>query len=271
MRFDHGNRCGHNPANPRLEPVTAPSPRLPLVLTDILCDLDRYYVRDIWCRVFSDLGEDGRRSEFREATILVLRVLAAHMDIVTKRVIAWAPNPDGSVYGITAEVIAAETGMNVCRVERVLDQLRWAGYLTSVQPCELKSDGTYRGYPAIRTLTGRLFRRLRCNIKLDQAARAAAKRRKEAAAAAAAAELPPAPGRAKAVADRLARQSSRRAAKAVGPIGSADQRQLSIQQAEARAKRRIELAMALRAKHADDPAWTRERIYAAVDAELARE
>ena len=272
VKWPSGNRCGHDPANPRLEPTGEVSPRIPLFLTDLLCDLGRYYDERLWIRTFPDLGEEGRRSEFREAAILVARVLVAHTDIVTKRVIAWKPNPDGSVYGITADTIAQETGMNVGRVQRVLDEFRWADLITSAQPCELKADGTYRGYPAIRTLTGRFFRRLRCNIKLDKAARAAVKHRKAAAEAAAAAQLPPAPGKGPMMIAKQARRAARRAGRSVGPVGgSEEKRQLTIQQAEQRTKRRLEVAMALRAKHRDDPAWTSERCYAEADRILASE
>lgn len=171
-----GNRCGHDPAAPRLDPVKLPSERLPPILFDLISAVaNLFFLRHTG--QYADMGK-ARRSEICEAMVLVARALFARMDIVTKRV--GTPRADGTVVGVTAELLAEITGLHISRVNRALAEFAAAGWMTSCQPCELKADGTYRGYPAIRTFTPRMFEVLRCNIKLALAAAKAHKERKAA-------------------------------------------------------------------------------------------
>jgi len=175
MTGSSGNRCGHDRLKPRLDPVELPSERLPLVLSDITSAIENlFYMRHK--EEFADIGQ-ARRSEICEAMVLVAKTLTVRMDLVTKRV--GKPRDDGTVVGIPAERLAEITGLHISRVNRALRELADAGWMTSCQPCELKADGTYRGYPAIRTLTPRFFRVLRVNLKLDAAAKKEATARKE--------------------------------------------------------------------------------------------
>lgn len=175
MTGSSGNGCGHDRENPRLDPLELSSERLPVVLFDIQAATENvFYQRHH--EAFADIGE-ARRSEICEAMVLVLKAEVARMDIVTKRI--GRPRNDGSVVGIPADRLAEITGLNISRLNRALRELHDAGWMTSCQPCELKSDGTYRGYPAIRTLTPRLFRVLRVNLKLDAAAKKESIARKE--------------------------------------------------------------------------------------------
>lgn len=171
-----GNRCGHDPASPRLDPREFPSERLPPVLYDAMAAIENLF-HQRHHRRFRDIGE-ARRSEICEAMVLVGRVELSRMDVVTKRV--GTPRDDGIVVGVTAERIAKATGLSISRTNRAFAEFAAAGWMTSCQPCELKADGTYRGYPAIRTFTIRFFEVIRCSIKLGIAAAKAHKERKKA-------------------------------------------------------------------------------------------
>lgn len=171
-----GNRCGHDPASPRLDPRESPSERLPPVLYDVMGAIENLF----WMRhsaQFADIGE-ARRSEICEAMVLIGKALIARMDLVTKRV--GSPRADGTVVGVTAERLAEITGLHISRVNRALAEFAAAGWMTSCQPCELKADGTYRGYPAIRAFLPRMFLALRVNLKLAAAAKRASDERKAA-------------------------------------------------------------------------------------------
>jgi hypothetical protein len=171
-----GNSCGHDPARPRLDPHELASERLPPVLHEAIGAIENLFYQRHHAR-FADIGE-ARRSEICEAMVLVGRVELARMDIVTKRV--GTPRDDGIVVGVTAERIAKATGLSISRTNRAFAEFAAAGWMTSCQPCELKADGTYRGYPAIRTFTHRFFEVIRCSIKLAAAAAKAHKARKAA-------------------------------------------------------------------------------------------
>jgi hypothetical protein len=126
---------------------------------------------------FSELGAE-KRSERLEAIVLVLLTLIYRTDLVSRR-IGSPPTADGEWFrGITAEYIHRWTGLRLGRVRRALDDLRWAGYIKSVQPCELDEEtGEYRGLAAVRSVTMKLWTRLRIKDKFDTAVMAACRLR----------------------------------------------------------------------------------------------
>jgi len=118
---------------------------------------------------FGELGE-SKRSERLEAIVLVLKVLVFRSDLVSGRIGRPPKEGDEWFRGISADFIARWTGMRDGRVERALDDVRWAGYVTSLQPRELNEEtGEYRGLAAVRNITPKFWTRLQFKNKWDSA------------------------------------------------------------------------------------------------------
>ncbi len=252
-----GNRCGHDRERPNLDPRELPSERLPPVLYDAIESIGNLYWQRHHRR-FADIGE-ARRSEICEAMVRVGRFLFARMDIVTKRV--GSPRADGVVVGVTAERIAEGTGLSLSRVNRALAEFAAAGWMNSCQPCELKADGTYRGYPAIRTFNHRCFEVLRCSIKLAAAATAAHKKRKAARELAEKGEHELQRQRLQRERARLERRNAARMKRISGgiPLAGVDQ--------DERAQQLAAVQLQIRAAN---PQWPPERVRAAALVQLGR-
>lgn len=174
MASPSGNRCGHNPANPRVDLAKPTSSRM-LWFVDQAMRAAEAIVFDR--KRFPDLGP-RKRSERLEALVLVAKALLYRMDIVTLRV--GTGFSDGSCSGITARSLGVWTGMNTGRVTRALADLRDAGYINTRQPRELV-DGHYFGLASIRNLTLSFFNRLGLSLKLSIERTRTSKRRREAA------------------------------------------------------------------------------------------
>jgi hypothetical protein len=129
---------------------------------------------------FGELGE-SKRSERLEAIVLVLSVLVYRTDLVSGRVGSPPTADDEWFRGVTADYIARWTGLRLGRVTRALDDLRRAGFITSVQPRELDEEtGEYTGLAAVRNITMKMWTRLRLKNRYDEARNAACKRTRDA-------------------------------------------------------------------------------------------
>lgn len=129
---------------------------------------------------FAELGE-GKRSERLEAIVLVMSVLILRTDLVSSRVGTPPTAQDEWFRGVTADYIARWTGLRLGRVTRALDDVRWAGYITSLQPCELNQEtGEYTGLAAVRNITMKFWTRLRLKNKFDSARNDACQRTRKA-------------------------------------------------------------------------------------------
>ena len=151
-----GNRCGHDPRNPRLElehPATRGKP-FPYLIRELLSRLERLY-RDR--ALFPELGA-RKRSERIEAMVLVGKAIARNTDRLTLR--SGRQHPDGTVTGITMSSIAKWARIGVERAYRACWDLRDAGYVECTQPIEERHDGSRRGLAGIRRLTPKLFQRV---------------------------------------------------------------------------------------------------------------
>lgn len=94
------------------------------------------------------------RSERREAIFIVLCVMLSALDMKTMRV--GTPQQDGSFRGMTMETIAQRGGISLSRAERAMADLTRIGYVKVFQRHE-KVKELYKGLPAVRTISIRLF------------------------------------------------------------------------------------------------------------------
>lgn len=170
-----GNRCGHDPARPRLELVDAKPHR-----HQFIADTQRR-IRQLYSRgdVIPELG--GRRSERREAVVLVLLVLVHHVDLRSLRVIVQR----GETFeGLARKAVARRGAMTLSRVRRAISDLeRFGLLLPAKQPREDYEgpDGQirYKGLPARRKMTPRLWRELGRGLALERERKRAAQRWRE--------------------------------------------------------------------------------------------
>jgi hypothetical protein len=162
-----GNRCGHDPRNPVFDLAVAVVPNLPPILFTIVAKVRELVYYQRW--MFADLGE-AKRSERMEAIVRVLCALTFHTDLISMRVGFLPTDADPWFRGATAKTIARWTGMRRGRVTRALDDLRWAGYITSKQPREFDDEvQEWRGLAAVRNLTPKFFTRLHVKNDVDKA------------------------------------------------------------------------------------------------------
>lgn len=169
-----GNRCGHDPRNPVFDLAVAPAPNLPPILFYIVSKIRELVYFQRW--MFADLGE-AKRSERMEAIVRVLCALTFHTDLISMRVGFLPSDADPWFRGATVKTIGRWTGLRAGRVTRALDDLRWAGYITSKQPREFDDEiQEWRGLAAVRNLTVKFFTRLHVKNDVDEARNNACKR-----------------------------------------------------------------------------------------------
>lgn len=170
LMLSWGNRCGHSPDAPRLRLTFEPRRRRPRMVRKLLARSERFY----WRRPLLLVGI-ASRSELAQAIVLVIKALLLEWCQVTSRV-GWR-RPDGTVAGISVEVLARWTGLSVGRVARAVGALKRAGLLKGSQPRERK-DERWIGYPSVRWISHRLFYLLGVSEnELRQAAQSAAHQR----------------------------------------------------------------------------------------------
>jgi hypothetical protein len=176
MSSPSGNRCGHDPRNPRLnlqrpDDQTRGKP-FPWLIRQFLKRLEwLYHDRSL----FPELGA-RKRSERIEAMVLVGKACGRNLDILTMRVGRW--RPDGTLAGISMKTIAKWAGITEQRAFRAFWDIREAGWSTSAQPIEKTHKGPcgpglcprrgHKGRAAIKTITRGLFDRLGLRGRLSK-------------------------------------------------------------------------------------------------------
>jgi hypothetical protein len=186
--------CDHDPAAPRLA-LKRPIPEN--MHTVIVKAMDR------WEGVYTKPHEfpefafkwlsRARRSERREALVLVGKAMLLRMDICSQRVglpIQGTP----FLQGLPVGTIAAWTGLTPARVKRALADMARANYQVykldkrgrrcAPQPREFREDPRtherkYKARAAVRKFESKVFRRLHLNIELDAAAKHAFNKREQ--------------------------------------------------------------------------------------------
>lgn len=190
-----GNRCGHQPAAPRIYGITPPegrNPHRPDLIEKARARLPDYYLKPLEDR-WDDISQTERRqrvgkriaavggpdtpagraleakfkswrqqrSERREAITAVLSVLLLYTDILTLKVAI--PGAHNAWLGINIKWIAARAGLSESRAKRALATLARAGIIETTgkgRRFDPKKGWVYAGWGAIRRLSFRLIRKL---------------------------------------------------------------------------------------------------------------
>ncbi len=152
-----GNRCGHDPKNPRLKlPDSNIEDRLPLLLTLVTQRLRDYFNFPglLPALNFSNGSTSQQRSERRESCILILSAMLTRMDLTSLRV--GYPSIDG-FSNFTAEYLSKQAGLSNSQTKGALRDLKAAGILTITRRSEKQEDGSYKGLAAVKCISRHFF------------------------------------------------------------------------------------------------------------------
>jgi len=153
-----GNRCDHSPASPRFFQLPAEHKPRPGILTELYKRVQDYYRKPRLLPTLNAANESKRqqRSERREACLLMLGALTHYLDIKTLRV--GIPLRDGrSMRGLSMVELCDRAGLTLRRAERAIADLVRAGIVKVHRICEQDDHGSFKGLPAIRTISKSLF------------------------------------------------------------------------------------------------------------------
>lgn len=174
-----GNRCGHEPAAPRwFEAPERHSPR-PAILRKLIERIRAYYRDPVHVLPSLNLanGSDRQqRSERREACLAFLGGLVHYLDLVTLRV--GVPCDDGRFLGLPMTHLADITGLSERRAERACHDLVAAGIVIVHPIAQQHGQQEFSGLPAIRTITGSLFKAFGLHHWLQHEREKASRRRR---------------------------------------------------------------------------------------------
>jgi len=148
-----GNRCGHDPENPVLNPGVDLHKDAPIILKDIIKKVRAFYAQPETLPFFNH-DERQRRSESREAIVQVLTILIKHLDLVTMKVIR---KEHGKNLNVELRYLHAQTNLSFSRFKRAWLALIDAGVIKSFKQHEKQESGDYKGLPSIKLLSPLLF------------------------------------------------------------------------------------------------------------------
>ncbi|MGL4507397.1 MAG: hypothetical protein ACRCUF_16880 [Aeromonas sobria] len=164
-----GNRCDHDPKNPRLELDHGPTRKgkLPLVLQKCIDNLHAYYFDRSILRPLAELdvsdkkvtaGKRSNRSEAREAEVLVISAIIECLDLTS--MLVGTPNPRlGFVHRSTYELakmaglLDPETDEPHRRFTRCLSRLRRSGFMDTTRTTFKTKEGTVRAGVGIKKVS----------------------------------------------------------------------------------------------------------------------
>ncbi|MEM6483880.1 MAG: Crp/Fnr family transcriptional regulator, partial [Pseudomonadota bacterium] len=149
-----GNRCGHNPADPRLTLAQPAHKRAPKILRALERHLIEYYDRPLSTLPSLAMAPvNGRQrqrlpdSARRESCLLLLMAMIKYLDLA--RLCVGVPTHEGFLT-LKLEFLAQQAGLGLRRAERALRDLKAANIVTVSELCEEKEDGTYVGIAAVK-------------------------------------------------------------------------------------------------------------------------
>lgn len=151
-----GNRCGHNPVSPCLDPLK-PIPRnLPPVIVQVCDHFQKYYDTPQMLPHLNAANGSLRRqrSERREAIVVTFLQLMKYYNLLTGR--SEIPTQNGHL-GLTVAWIAEQAGLGIKRTYRAMKDLQLAGII-KVKPRSRLTEQGYRGVVAIKMVTDSIFR-----------------------------------------------------------------------------------------------------------------
>ncbi len=153
----HGNKCGHNAANPQLD-LKFPAANRPSVITSVIHQIKKFYYDPSRIMTLARAANSKRqtRSERREALVLVLCCIAKYVNVKKGMNVGWQ-KADGTFQHLTLQNICNQTGLSMSRVQRAVAVIKRVGMLTVIEQSKQSDDGAYVGLPAIKFVSIAFF------------------------------------------------------------------------------------------------------------------
>lgn len=187
-----GNRCGHNPINPRFFEQPQLHKDRPDVISIAQENVKKFYyhanswLQSLWLVRGSSRQE---RSEAREGESIVIGIILHYTELASMRV-GVPCHEDGAFKNLSLKFIAQKAGFRkpgdhpdkgIMRVWRVLNRLKMAGYIEVTKRFDkyIDDDGLtkYKGLAAVKRLTPKLFTELGISLQRLGIKRRAARKR----------------------------------------------------------------------------------------------
>ena len=151
-----GNRCGHHPLLPRLDPQKPVARNLPPIILQVCDRFQKYFDNPDMLPLLNAANGSLRRqrSERREAIVLTFLQLMKYYNLLTGR--SEIPTQNGHL-GLTVAWIAEQAGLGIKRTYRAMKDLQLAGII-KVKPRSKLTEQGYRGLAAIKLITDHIFR-----------------------------------------------------------------------------------------------------------------
>ena len=157
MSAPTGNRCGHDPRQPKLSPahpIRKGKGGLPRILSLAAERAKAWYFHPKKCPLLSHPNRQTR-SERREACQIVLETILSHLDLAS--MCLGVPTPASGFIDIDVRTIVRDSGIGQRRIERAIVLFKEAGFMKVTQPRTQNEEGDYFGCRAIRMVTDTLF------------------------------------------------------------------------------------------------------------------
>lgn len=158
MTAPSGNRCGHNPHQPRLFPIAQirkGKGGLPRILSLASERAKAWYFHPKKCPPLQSHQHRQTRSERREACQIVLETILSHLDLAS--MCLGTPTLSSGFIDIDMQTIVQDSGIGQRRCERAIALFKKAGFMKATQPRKQNDEGQYYGCRAIRVVTESLF------------------------------------------------------------------------------------------------------------------
>lgn len=152
-----GNRCNHDPRNPRLSPahpISKGKGGKPRILSLAAERAKAWYWNPKRCPPLCNSSRKTR-SERREALQIVIESILSHLDLSS--LCLGTPTLDHGFIDVDMGLIVRTAGIGQRRVERAIVMLKDAGFLTVTQPRNKNDKGEYYGLRAIRVISTAFF------------------------------------------------------------------------------------------------------------------
>jgi hypothetical protein len=152
-----GNRCGHDPAHPRLvpaNPIRKGKGGLPRILSLAAERAKAWYHHPQKCHVLNR-GKRQIRSERREAYQIVIETVLSFLDLAS--LCLGTPTLDNGFVDVDMKTLVTAAGIGQHRCERAIADLKAAGLMEVRQPRKLNEHGEYIGLRAIRVVAKLFF------------------------------------------------------------------------------------------------------------------
>ena len=152
-----GNRCGHDPAQPRLtpaRPISKGKGGLPRILSLAAERAKAWYRHPQQCHVLNK-GKRQIRSERREAHQIIIETMLSFLDLAS--MCLGTPTLDNGFVDVDMKTIVSASGISQRRCERAIADLKEAGLVEVKQPRRVNEHGEYVGLRAIRVVREAFF------------------------------------------------------------------------------------------------------------------